>query len=233
MQRALLILLFAASYLLFAGGAPWTLVTLLAIAAGAALCAPSATFAFPEAARPLDVALAALLVAIAIQLIPIPAGIVSAISPHAAQITAAIRLRPLGAVPPALTPLSVDAGATLIALGTVSLGVLSFWIARAVFSAGGATRLFCRALAFLGALAAALAVIQKAIAPRSVLFVVEPAARSASPYGAFVNRNHFAAWLLMVAAPVIGYSIARMRIHPARRGRWQESIGQILSSGWC
>ena len=64
-----------------------------------------------------------------------------------------------------------------------------------------------------------------------MLFLIEPEARSASPFGAFVNRNHFAAWLLMVAAPVVGYSIARMHIHPARRGRWRESIGQIMSSG--
>jgi putative inorganic carbon (HCO3(-)) transporter len=74
-------------------------------------------------------------------------------------------------------------------------------------------------------------VIQKAIAPRTVLFVLVPDARSASPFGAFINRNHFAAWLLLVAAPVAGYCIARMHIHPMRRGRWRESIGQIMSSG--
>lgn len=231
MQRALLILLFAASYLLFAGGVPWTLVPLLAIAAIAALCAPSSTFAFPEGTRPLDFALVAVLAAIAIQLIPLPAGIASTISPHAARVTTAIRLTPLGAAPPSWTPLSIDAGETLLALGTVALGVLGFWIARSVFSAGGGTRLFCRALAFLGSVAAILAVIQKAIAPRSVLFLIEPAARSASPFGAFVNRNHFAAWLLMAAAPVVGYSIARMRTHPMRRERWRDSIGQIMSSG--
>ncbi|HWI19751.1 MAG TPA: O-antigen ligase family protein, partial [Vicinamibacterales bacterium] len=54
---------------------------------------------------------------------------------------------------------------------------------------------------------------------------------TASPFGAFINRNHFAAWMLMVAAPVAGYCIARMRTHPTRRGRWRESIGQVLSSG--
>ena len=231
MQRALLILLFAASYLLLAGGEPWTLVPLLALAAVAALAAPSSTLAFPKGTRPLDLALLALLGAVAIQLVPLPAALVAAISPHAGEITAAIRLTPLGAAPPSSTPLSVDAGATLIALGTVALGAISFWIARSVFSAGGGTRMFCRALAFLGALAAVLALIQKAIAPRSVLFLVEPAARSASPFGAFVNRNHFAAWLLMTAAPVVGYSIARMHIRPSRRGRWRESIGQIMSSG--
>jgi hypothetical protein len=230
-QRALLILLFAASYLLFAGVEPWTLVALLALAAVAALSAPRATFAFRRHTRPLDLALIALLAAIAIQIIPLPAGIVAVLSPHASEIATATRLTPLGAGASSWRTLSVNPDATLISLGTVALGALSFWIARAVFSAGGGTRLFCRAIALLGVFAAGMAVIQKTVAPRSVLFLVEPAARSASPFGAFVNRNHFAAWLLMVAAPVVGYSIARMNAHPTRRGRWPGSIGQIMRSG--
>ena len=231
MQRALLILLFAASYLLFAGSEPWALAALLSIAAIAALSSPRATFAFRRSTRPLDLALLALLAGIAIQIVPLPAAIVDVLSPRAIELVTAVRLTPLGAGASSWTTLSVNPGATLLALGTVALGALSFWIARAVFSAGGGARLFCRAIAYLGVFAAVMAVIQKAVAPRSVLFLVEPAARSASPFGAFVNRNHFAAWLLMVAAPVVGYSIARMRIHPARRGRWRESIGHVMSSG--
>lgn len=231
MQRALLILLFAASYLLFAGGAPWTLVPLLSIAAIGALSSPASTFAFRRHTRPLDIALVALLAAVAVQIVPLPAGVVSAISPQKIALAAALHLTRIGAGASTWTTLSVNPDATLTALATVALGVLSFWIARSVFSAGGGTRLFLRALAFLGVLAAVMAVIQKAVAPRSVLFLVEPAARSASPFGAFVNRNHFAAWLLLVSAPVLGYSIARMKIHPMRRGRWRESVGQIMRSG--
>ena len=83
--------------------------------------------------------------------------------------------------------------ATLIALGTVVLAILTFWTARGKFGAGGSTRMVCRALALIGALAAVMALIQRAVAPRTVLFLIEPEARSASPFGAFVNRNHFAA----------------------------------------
>lgn len=234
MQRTLLILLFAASYLLLAGGEPWTLGPLLGIAALAAISAPATTFAFRRYTRPLDLALVALLTAILIQLLPLPAGIVALVSPHAREVEAAVRLAPLGAAAPSwttLTTLSVKPEATALAFATVLLGVLSFWIARSVFSAGGGTRLFCRAIAVLGALAAAMAVIQKAVAPRAVLFLFVPEARSASPFGAFVNRNHFAAWLLMVAAPVAGYCLARLNTRPSRRGQWRKSIGQIMSSG--
>ncbi len=231
MQRALLILLFATSYLLFAGVTSWALGALLVVASLTALASPAATFAFHRQTRRLDLALIMLVIGVAVQLVPLPAGLVAAVSPHSADIREAVRFAPLGTPPPAYVTLSVNPDATLLSLGTVVLGVLSFWSARAVFNAGGGTRLFCKALAFLGALAAAMAVVQKAIAPRAALFVLISEARSASPFGAFINRNHFAAWLLMVAAPVAGYCIARMRIHPTRRGRWRESIGQILSSG--
>ena len=113
----------------------------------------------------------------------------------------------------------------------MALGVLTFWTARATFSAGGSTRSFCRALTFIGAVFAITAVLQKAVSPRSVLFMIEPDARSASPFGAFVNRNHFGGWLLMVAAPVAGYLVARTKIHQFQRRRWRESIGQLMSSG--
>ncbi len=231
MQRTLLILLFAASYLLLAGGAPWTLGALLGLAAVAALASPVATFTFRRQTRHLDLALIALVAAVGVQLLPLPAAIVATLSPHAATVAAAVRLTPLGVAPSAWATLSVNPDATAVALGTVALGVMSFWIARTVFSAGGGTRVFCRALAFIGALAAALAVMQKAVAPRTVLFLVVPEARSASPFGAFVNRNHFAAWLLMVAAPVAGYCVARLHIHPSRQRHWRGSLAKFMSSG--
>ena len=231
MQRLLLVLLVALSYLLFAGGRPWTLAPLLALAAVAAFLTPRRTFAFLGPWRSLDLALVALVAAIAVQVIPLPASTVAAVSPHRHDIADAIRFARFGEPAPAWSTLSVDPLATLVALATVALGVLTFWTARGAFSAGGSTRSMCRALTFLGALAAGTAVLAKAVSPRSVLFMIEPDARSASPFGAFVNRNHFGGWLLMIAAPVAGYFVARVRIHPLRRGRWGGSIGQIMSSG--
>ena len=230
MQRALLILLVAASYLLLAGGRPWTLAPLLTIAGAAALMRPRRTFSFEPSTRALDVALIAIAMAIGVQLVPLPASVVAALSPHASEVRSTISFTPLTQTAPAWVTLSVNPVATAIALATFVLGVVSFWVARAVFSAGGGTRLFCRALALLATLAAAMALIQRVIAPRTVLFVLEPDARSANPFGAFVNRNHFAAWLLLAAAPVCGYCIARLHIHQPH-GPLRRSIGQLMSSG--
>jgi O-antigen ligase len=227
-QRTLLLLLVAASYALLAGGRNWTLAPLLIVAIAAALAAPRRTFDFSHPFRALDFALIAILLAIAIQLVPLPAAVVATLSPHAADVTGATRFRPLAGAA-AWTTLTVNREATAVALVTTLLGVLSFWIARAVFNAGGNTRLVCRALTFFGTLVAMLAVIQRAVAPRTVLFVIEPEARSASPFGAFVNRNHFAAWMLLLVAPLAGYCVARLHIRPAV-SEFGVSIGRFMSS---
>ncbi len=230
MQRPLLLLLVAASYLLLAGGRTWTLTPLLVLAGAAALSAPRRTFSFPTSQRALDRTLIGLLAAIGLQLVPLPASLVSALSPHADTVRSAIQITTFGQPSLPWTTITVKPAATLGALATAGLGVLTFWIARGMFGAGGSTRTVCRALAFLGALAAVMAVIQRAVAPGTVLFLIEPEARSASPFGAFVNRNHFAAWLLLIAAPVCGYCIARLRMHPASRRHWRQSLGQIVRS---
>ena len=231
MQRLLLVLLVAVSYLLFAGGPPWTIAPLLAMAAAAGLLTPRRTFAILGPWRSLDLALVAVLLAITVQVIPLPTSIVAVLSPHRGDVATAIRFARFDEPGSSWTTISVDPVASVVALGTVALGVLIFWTARAAFSAGGSTRSVCRALAFLGALAAVTAVLAKAVSPRSVLLMLEPDARSASPFGAFVNRNHFGGWLLMLAAPVTGYFAARVRIHPVRRRPIGGSVAQLITSG--
>ena len=69
--------------------------------------------------------------------------------------------------------------------------------------------------------------------PRLVLGVLEPEARSANPFGAFVNRNHFAAWLLMMAAPVGGYLIAHVNMHPGLPPLAEDRPGEPSSRAGC
>lgn len=229
MQRALLLLLIAASYALYAGGPRWTLVPLLILAGLTALVAPRRTFFFPREQRLLDLGLIALLVAIAIQAVPLPRGLVGVLSPAAVDVRATIEFQ--RDTSSTWLPLSVDPSATLDSLAIVSLGVLAFWVARGIFSFGGSTRQFCRALALIGAAAAVSALLFRATSPGLLLGTVQPEARSANPFGAFLNRNHFAGWLLLVAGPVGGYLIAHLRIHPAYRQRFRIGLKQFLVSG--
>ncbi len=231
MQRTLLISLVVASYLLFAGGPRWTLGPLLLVALLGVLVAPRQTIRFPQGWRPLDVSLLALVAGVLIQLVPLPAHVLALLSPNAVEVRRALRFSAFGSPTAGWIPLTIDPEATTYALGTVILGILSFWIARSVFGAGGSSRKFCRALAIVGAVAAIAALVQKVVTPAMILGVLTPEARSANPLGAFTNRNHFAAWLLMVATVACGYLIAHLRIHPAYRQRWRDSFRQFLSSG--
>lgn len=230
MQRALLVLLVAASYLLFAGAPSWTKAPLLGLAVLAVAVAPRRTLNFPREWRALDLALVSLVAAILLQTVPLPPALVSMLSPEAGQVRAALAFATIDTA--GWAALSIDPAATRRSAATVTLGILAFWVARGLFGAGGNTRSFCRMLAVLGAVVAVAAIVQKTTAPRLLLFVMTPEARSASPFGAFTNRNHFAAWLLLVTAPVCGYLIARLRTHPAYRARhWREALKRFLGSG--
>lgn len=230
MRRALLLTLVAASYLLLAGGPRWAYPPLLGLAAICVAVAPRATLGFPSATRPLDLMLVVCAGALLLQILPLPAMLVSLVSPHAQSLRAQTRFAIADSGGGAWLPFTIDAGATAYALATFVLGVLSFWIARATFAVGG-TRQFCRILGLLAAVAAVVALVQKAIAPGVLMGVVTPDARSANPLGAFVNRNHFAAWLLMGSTASAGYLMAHLQIHPAYRLRLRQAAKHFFTSG--
>ena len=231
MQRALLIALVAASYLLFAGGPRWTHGPLLLLALAGVLAAPRRTLRFPPAWRRLDASLVVIVLGILIQLVPLPNAVLALVSPHAQEVRRGLRFSTPGSPSHGWTSLTIDPEASAYALSTVVLGILSFWIARALFAAGGSSRKFCRTLAVFGAAAALAAMVQRVAAPTLVLGILRPDARSANPLGAFTNRNHFAAWLLMIAMVTCGYLIAHLRIHPAYQQRGRAFLKQFLSSG--
>lgn len=231
MQRALLVLLICASYLLFAGGPRWTAVPLLLLAGAAVLAAPRQTLAFPRAYRPLDASLAAVAFAIALQLVPLPRAVVSVVSPRTEAVRSAIELTTLDGPTSAWTSLSLDAMATADALGTVLLAILSFWVARSVFTGSRGTRRVCQALAAIGAIAALFAITLRVLSPRLVLGLQPTSTPSASPFGAFVNRNHFAGWLLMIALPVAGYLIAHLQVHSGYRRGWRSALREAFATG--
>ena len=100
MQRALLLSLIAVSYILFAGGPRWTLLPLFLMTVATVLVAPRRTFAFPRDSRALDLFLVALVLALAIQVTPLPRAVASTLSPHAADLRATLRFSSLVGVCP-------------------------------------------------------------------------------------------------------------------------------------
>jgi hypothetical protein len=228
-QRALLILLIAVSYLLLAGGPRWTLAAIAALVALCLLASPGRRVSFPSSTRGLDIALVALAVAVALQCVPLPAAVVAVLSPEAQPVRADLRF--VIGPPQQWLPLSLDPQTTAYGLANLLLAIGTFWAARTAF-AGGGVRRFCRIIGVLAAIAALIAVVQRAATPKLVLGLVRPEALNASPMGPFLNRNHFAAWQLMAAAITTGYIVAHLHIHPVyRASRFRGAFKHFLTSG--
>ncbi|MGE0039659.1 MAG: O-antigen ligase family protein [Vicinamibacterales bacterium] len=221
-------LLLAAALAAFGGTYPWTTVPLVVLASAAALVAPRATLRIGHSTRAFDLAVLAGLAGLLVQLVPWPAGLAAALSPASLRVRQALRLDQLA--PGGAAPLSVDPAATSHALGLVVIALLAFWTARHVFAMGGVRR-FCRALTWLGAALVAVALLQRAVSPDRIYGIWPPTDPGAHPFGPFVNRNHFAGWLVMACPVVAGYLIAHARIHLVETRHWRERVDALAHSG--
>ena len=189
------------------GGAyPAATIPLLAGSAAAFLVSKAHVAARAEW-RALDAALLALVVMVLAQVIPLPSAAVEALSPHAGSLQR-LALHP----PDAVRSLSIDPRLTRAGLATLVSALLVFWAAREAFAHGG-IRAAVRAIACAGFAAALLGLAQRATAPGLLLWRWRPIDPGAQPFGPFVNRNHFAAWLLLAAAVTAGYLVAHVRSH--------------------
>ena len=159
------------------------------------------------AGRWLDGALLLCLLAVGVQLIPLPAATRDRLSPQAYTVERAVALdsAPADRLP---RPLSVEPESTAWALALAATYIGLFWCARAIF-AGGGVRTIVRGMAWLGLILTVLVTVQRATSPNLLYWTYRPLSPGASPYGPFVNRNSLATWLVMALPLVIGYAMAR------------------------
>jgi O-antigen ligase len=156
--------------------------------------------------RLLDAALGASLLAIALQLVPLSAALRAWAAPATVAYERAVSLAPRAA---AARPLTTDPGATLFALVVVATTVLLFWSMRTMFQNGG-LRSTIRAITWFGLLVSPIAIVQHLMPLPLLDGVWGLTPRGLRPYGPFVNRNDFAAWLIMAIPLTLGYAIARI-----------------------
>jgi O-antigen ligase len=156
-------------------------------------------------ARTLEVVLAAIAAVVAMQALPLPVGIVNLISPHAVVVH---RELSLDAMPRSWAPFSIDRSATLWAAVIATGSFALFLAARATFSRGG-LRQTVRGISALGLIVSAIAIAQAATAGRYIYWRFRTEYEGPLPFGPFVNRNHFATWVIMAAPLCFGYLMAR------------------------
>jgi O-antigen ligase len=195
----------------FAGTYGWTLVPLVAAALTLAIIVRPA---IADGGELLDGALFCCLALTAVQLLPLPAAVRSVLSPNRAAVEAQLVLAPA-----ATGPLTLDPAATARALAVGTVLFLIFLSARALFERQEGLRTVCRGIAWIGLLLAAEAFVQRALSPASIYGIWRPPGLASNilPWGPFINRNDFAAWLLMSIPVTIGYVLMRLGSHQVSR----------------
>jgi putative inorganic carbon (HCO3(-)) transporter len=180
-----------------------------------------------RADRATIIALLAVMVAGLAQLIPLPAATLKAVSPAT---DAFLRHHDLAyALETARHPLSIDPRATV--LGLAFLGAFVVFLAGLlrIFARSGVTRLV-PALVTLGVVLAVIAIVQKAVLGdhtymgMKIYGVWTPESKLVVPFGPYVNRNHFAGWMLMAIPLAIGYLFALLEKGPGSRYGWRTAL---------
>jgi hypothetical protein len=146
-------------------------------------------------------------VTIALQLIPLPEAIVDTLSPRAREV---LREQSLSfrVTPPATFPLSIAPSRTQLGLAFfAAFAVLMLGTGRAL-TRKAASRL-AAAIAVLGATLATIGIVQRATFTGKIYGFWE-LVQGGTPFGPFVNRNHFAGWMLMAIPVVLGYFLAQI-----------------------
>ena len=147
---------------------------------------------------------------------PLPEPARATLSPNRAAVEAALVLAPSRG-----GPLTLDSRATAWALAAGTALFLIFLSARALFERQEGLRTVCRGLAWVGLVLAGGAFLQRTLSPALIYGVWRPAGLASNilPWGPFINRNDFAAWLLMAIPLTIGYLLMRIASRHGDRRR--------------
>jgi putative inorganic carbon (hco3(-)) transporter len=193
------------SVLAFGAVYPWAAPPLLALAAAALLLSRAA----PAPRSLIDGAALAALAVIALQLVPLPPAAGALLSPEAGAFRAAMTL---DYDPRAWQPLSLDPRHTRLMLA-LALAAFGLHVAARRLAAGEGRRI-AHWVAWLALAAALLGLGARALFPDGRIYGLwSPMEPGASPFGAIINRNHFAAWAIMAVA----LSLGGLAAHASRR----------------
>jgi O-antigen ligase len=208
---------------------PWAYWPLAAACAALGLWAIVATQAWRDPrTRVLAGALGAIALAIGIQLIALPYAWLSAVSPGVDRF---LREYQIAYHPAAVHPLSIDPPATAV--------TLALYLAYALFLIGlsrGIRRVgldwFATQLMGLGVGLAVVGVVQKAFAVPDdpMVYGFWKPQQGGNPFGPFVNRNHFAGWMVMTLPVVIGYACGVFQsARRSQRPGWRHTLQWVAT----
>ena len=178
---------------------PWAYMPL--VAASAMLGVVGLIWGRGPVPWPLIASLALVALAVSLQLVPLNEYTLASLSPRALDIH---RQRDLAAAVGAAAsfPLSIDPPQTRLAL--MFLAAFALLLAgTARMLSGHSVRQVAASLAVVGVALAIVGLVQRATFNGKIYGFWE-LAQGGSPFGPFINRNHFAGWMLMVVPLTVG-----------------------------
>ena len=190
---------------------------------------------------PVLAALAVFAAAAALQLLPLPAALTATLSPARESLLArtdlgyAASLLAADGIPRA-QPISIDPAATWRGLWLLLSFAVLFGGLTAYFSREGVASI-APGLLVLGLAVAVIGIVQKAVlgdhvwAGMRIYGFWEPQFKLTTPFGPYVNKNHFAGWMLMILPLGICYGLAHLD-HGLRHSRpgWRNRLLWLSSS---
>jgi O-antigen ligase len=209
---------------------PWAYWPLYAGAAGLGLWALAVSRGWTDPRlRWIAIGMAIVAVAMAIQVILLPAWLIERLSPGVDRF---FRLFEVGYHPAELHALSLDPTETLVNLiGAVALGLLLLGTAKAIRAI--TVDWLVSQIMGLGVAVAVIGIVQRALgrSDHALVYGFWQPLEGGNPFGPFVNRNHFAGWMAMVLPLVAAYSfgLARQSVRREAEGvggwmRWGGSL---------
>jgi len=233
----LLVAVVAWGALAFGGAYPWTYWPLAIACVVLGVWGIRATEAPVNGRRGLvTIGLAVIAGVITLQLIPLPRAMFLALSPAADPFLAQYQLV-YSLNPPAWHTLSIAPASTAVSLGLfVAFGIFVIGLVRAIDYVR--IESLVRRLATLGLLVALTGLIQKAIGLTTVTKAGEQhlvygfwkPTEGGSPFGPFVNHNHFAGWIMMLLPLALGYSCAVMQASIRdQEGSWNRWLHWLVT----
>jgi len=218
----------------FGAAYPWGYWSVAVIAAGLGVWMIVRTRAWHgRTPKVVSLLLGLVMLAMAVQALSLPRTVVSTVSPALYGVLAQLNVQDL-VDPPAWHSLSLSSSATLTAM--LLFAALSIFLVGLI-AALPFIRLdrFVVSLMAFGALLAVFAVTQRAANIRSpdndhwqLVYGFWKPRQAGDVFGPFINRNHFAGWMVMALPLALGYSCAALEAAGlSARDRWTEWLRWI------
>jgi O-antigen ligase len=147
--------------------------------------------------------------AIGVQLVPLATATVAATSPGAATFLTAFDVAYANGVVERHA-LSIDPARTLRALGFFLLWLAWVPACATLIGKPRAARLLARNIAIVATIVAIIGLAQNATFNGKLLWFWTPQFYATNGFGPFVNRNHFAGWMLLALSLSVGLLFARV-----------------------